>query len=168
MPRPFLEAIYSKLPWLNRVKPVFLEMGRPVLFTSLTLTALVVGLRYLGSFQGMELSAYDHLARIQSDAGEDDRLLIIGITEADVQQRQEWPISDQTLAELLTRVEQQQPIAIGLDVMRDIPIGEGREALLQVLRESDRIITVCKVSALMIPAFHPLLRCPISELVLLI
>lgn len=147
MPRRLLEAVHSKLPWLDRVKSIFLDMGRPVLFTSLTLTTLLVGLRHLGSFQGMELSAYDHLTRMQPDAGEDDRLLVIGITEADVQQRQEWPISDRTLAELLTRVEQQQPNAIGLDVMRDIPIGEGREELLQVLQQSDRIVTVCKVSA---------------------
>ncbi|MBD2463375.1 CHASE2 domain-containing protein [Oscillatoria sp. FACHB-1407] len=122
-------------------------MGRPVLFTSLTLTALLLGLRYLGAFQGMELSAYDHLIRSQPDEGEDERLLIVGITEDDVQRLQEWPISDRTLAELLRALEAQQPRVIGLDVMRDIPIGEGREELLQILQQSDRVITVCKVSA---------------------
>ncbi|MDX2214525.1 MAG: CHASE2 domain-containing protein [Oculatellaceae cyanobacterium bins.114] len=147
MPRRLLEAIQSKVPWFDQVKPVLLDVGRPVLFTSLTLTSLLLGLRYLGGLQGMELAAYDHLVRSQPDKGEDDRLLIVGITEDDIQRRQEWPISDRTLAKLLTVLEEQNPRVIGLDIMRDIPIGEGREELLGVLQQSDRIITVCKVSA---------------------
>lgn len=155
MPFPFLQKLQSKLPWLDGVSSVAKEIGRPVLFTSLTLTAIVLGLRYLGAMQGVELAAYDHLVRMQAEEGEDDRLLVVGIGESDIQQRQEWPIADRTIAQLLTKLEQQNPRVIGLDIMRDIPIGQGQGELLQVLHGSDRIISICKASAADDPGIPP-------------
>ncbi|HEY9623858.1 MAG TPA: CHASE2 domain-containing protein [Crinalium sp.] len=155
MPFPILRRLQSQFPWLNRVGSTAKEMGRPVLLTSLTLTAALLGLRYVGAFQGMELAAYDHLVRTQPDEGEDPRFLIVGIAESDIQRLQEWPISDHTLARLLTQLEQQQPHVIGLDVMRDIPIGQGRAELLDVLRRSDRIVAVCKASEADDPGIAP-------------
>jgi CHASE2 domain-containing sensor protein len=102
--------------------------------------------RALGLFQGAELAAYDQFLRLRPDEAADDRLLVVGITEADIQTRQEWPISDQTIAELLEVLLAAEPVAIGLDLFRDVPIGPGREALVSVLA-SDRIVGVCKVSS---------------------
>jgi adenylate cyclase len=155
MPVPFFQTLQSKFPWLGGVGSAAKEMGRPVLFTSLTLTAVLLGLRHLGGMQSMELAAYDYLVRIQPDEGEDDRFLVVGIAESDVQQRQEWPIADRTIAQLLTKLEQHQPRVIGLDVVRDIPIGEGQADLLRVLQNSDRIITVCKANATDDPGIAP-------------
>jgi len=150
---PF-QTIRSKFSRL-RISPAAAEMGRCVLLTSLAMTALLLGMGRLGVLQGMNLAAYDHLIRLRPDEGEDDRLLIVGVTEADIQIRQEWPISDQTLAQLLKKLEAQQPRAIGLDIIRDVPIEPGREALVEQLRQSDRLITICKVSASNDPGFPP-------------
>ncbi|MBD1995749.1 CHASE2 domain-containing protein [Leptolyngbya sp. FACHB-541] len=152
---PLLQTIRSKLSELGKLNPKAAEMGRSVLLPSLIMTALLLGIGRLGVLQGMNLAAYDHLIRLRPDQGEDDRLLIVGITEADIQTRQEWPVSDQTLAQLLEKLEAQQPRAIGLDIIRDVPIQPGREALLNQMQQSDRLITVCKVSAPNNPGFPP-------------
>ncbi|MBD2055969.1 CHASE2 domain-containing protein [Oculatella sp. FACHB-28] len=152
---PLLQTIRSKLSELGKLNPKAVEMGRSVLLPSLIMTALLLGMGRLGVLQGMNLAAYDHLIRLRPDQGEDDRLLIVGITEADIQTRQEWPVSDQTLAQLLEKLEAQQPRAIGLDIIRDVPIQPGREALLNQMQQSDRLITVCKVSAPNDPGFPP-------------
>jgi adenylate cyclase len=152
---PFLQTIRTKLVELGKLNPTAVEMGRSVLLPSLVITALLLGMGRVGGLQGMNLAAYDHLIRLRPDEGEDNRLLIVGITEADVQTRKEWPISDRTLAQLLEKLEAQQPRAIGLDVIRDVPIEPGRAELLNQLQQSDRLITVCKVSASNDPGFPP-------------
>jgi CHASE2 domain-containing sensor protein len=147
--------IFLRLPHLNRLNLWLKNVGRPVIFTSLLLTAAVVGARQLGLLQGMELFAYDHLIRVQPQEAEDDRLLIVGISDSDLQLLKEWPISDRTLAQLLAQLETYQPRVIGLDVTRDIPIPPGRDELLQQLQTQDNIITVCKASSSEDPGTPP-------------
>jgi adenylate cyclase len=76
----------------------------------------------------------------------DSRLLVVGITEGDIQKLNQWPISDRKIAEILQKLEKMQPAVIGLDVLRDVPLGDGREELTKVLQKSDRIIGVCLVT----------------------
>src|SRR5262245_28310496 len=45
----------------------------------------------------------------------DPRLLLIGITEQDIRQQAQWPLSDATVAQLLHKVLAARPRAIGLD-----------------------------------------------------
>lgn len=118
------------------------DFVRPVLVSSLAITALVLGGRHVGILQGLELAMYDRFVRLQPDVPPDDRIVVVGITEQDVQTLQQWPISDQVIADALTRIEAQSPRVIGLDVTRDLPVGEGREALLEVINRSE-VVTVC-------------------------
>ncbi len=130
-------------------------MGRSVVLTSLALTALTVGLRQLGWLQGQELASYDQFIQLQPDEGEDKRLLVVGVTETDLQTLAEWPLSDRTVATLLQKLEAAQPRAIGLDIVRDIPFEPGRQALLQQLKQSQRTLVVCKVSTPTDPGIAP-------------
>jgi adenylate cyclase len=139
--------ISSRLTHFNRLSSWFKNVGRPVIFMSLLLTTAVVSARHLGLLQGMELSAYDHQIQSQPQEPDDERLLIIGITDSDLQQLQEWPISDRTLAQLLAKLQTYQPRVIGLDISRDIPIPPGREELLQQLTANPNVVVVCKASA---------------------
>lgn len=124
-----------------------MKTGVPILVTSLTLTGTILGIRHFGFLQGAELAAYDHFIQSQPDRGKDDRLLVVGIDEVDLQTLQEWPITDLTLATLIKKLETYQPRAIGIDVFRDIPIEPGRAELLQQLQKSDRIAIVCKANS---------------------
>ncbi|MEL7224857.1 MAG: CHASE2 domain-containing protein, partial [Cyanobacteria bacterium J06576_12] len=58
---------------------------------------------------------------------------VVEITEQDIRDQSEWPMSDQTMADLLSELQSHSPRAIGLDIYRDIPQGEGREVLSAAL-----------------------------------
>ena len=116
-----------------------------VLITSLLVTGFLLGVRQLGALQSFELGAFDQLMRWRSDEGKDERLLIVGITEEDIQQLPSFPVSDGLIAEVLDKLQQHQPRVIGLDIIRDIPVGEGRPALATALEEPN-IMSVCAMS----------------------
>ncbi len=139
--------MHPRFPRLSAVDSSFVKIGVPILATSLAMTGAIVGMRQLGLLQGSELAAYDHFVQSQPDRGRDDRLLIVGIDEVDLQTLQEWPISDRTLARLVKHLETYQPRAVGLDVLRDIPIEPGRAELLQTLKQNDNTVVVCKANS---------------------
>jgi adenylate cyclase len=108
---------------------------------------LLQGIRHFGLLQGIELAAYDHFTRLQPNQSPDKRLLVVGISETDLQTLQEWPISDRTIAKLLKKLNANQPRVIGLDILRDIPVMPGRTELLNQLAASKHTLLVCKVSS---------------------
>lgn len=108
--------------------------NEPYWLASIVITGLILALRQGGGLQTLELLAFDHMVRLQADRGPDPRLLVVEITEEDIRNQSEWPMSDQTLATALTLIEQHNPSAIGLDIYRDIPQGEGQEALKKALK----------------------------------
>jgi CHASE2 domain-containing sensor protein len=91
----------------------------------------------------MELKIYDQMVQLLPDQGPDQRLLIISITEEDLQ-KWNWPLSGEILDRLFDNLQQYQPRAIGLDIFRDLPVQPGHEKLLQRLQQSDIIVPVCK------------------------
>lgn len=107
--------------------------NEPYWLASIIVTGLILALRQVGSLQSLELLAFDYMVRIQPDRGPDPRLLIVEITEEDIRNQNEWPMSDQTVANVLTQLQQHKPKAIGLDIYRDIPQGDGKEALAAAL-----------------------------------
>jgi adenylate cyclase len=123
--------------------------------TSLAVVAAVLGLRLLGSLQGAELATYDRLLRSRPVEADDDRLLVVGIDETDIQSRQEWPIQDQTLADAIAILEADDPRAIGIDIFRDIPMGDGRAALINQINDSPRIVAACRISSPTEPGVPP-------------
>jgi adenylate cyclase len=133
--------------WRQRLAGGLERLGHPTVLAVVTAGAIVLGGRGLGLFQGAELAAYDQFLRLRPRGAVDDRLLVVGITEEDIQTRQEWPIADQTIADLLKTLMAAEPVVIGLDLFRDVPIEPGRDALRAALASSDRIVGVCKISS---------------------
>lgn len=129
---------------LSRLHPVSLSSGWLVLLVSVAISTLLSGVRQLGLLQSLELGAFDQLLQLRPDQGPDPRLLVVTVTEADIQARQEDPLSDRTLAQLLQELARYQPRVMGLDIYRDISQEPGHADLTAQLRQSDRIITVCK------------------------
>ncbi|HEY9748013.1 MAG TPA: CHASE2 domain-containing serine/threonine-protein kinase, partial [Allocoleopsis sp.] len=85
-------------------------------------------------------AAYDRLVQLQPNIGPDPRLLVVAITESDIQAQNRWPISDQAIAQALAELQRHQPAAIGLDILREIPQPPGRSALLQQLQASNVVV----------------------------
>jgi CHASE2 domain-containing sensor protein len=103
------------------------------------MTGVIGWAKEQGRLQFLELLVYDYLVQSQPQQPIDSRLLVVGITEEDIQNQKRWPLSDETIAELLINLEKFQPKVIALDLFRDIPHPPGYEALQKVLA-SDNII----------------------------
>ncbi len=105
------------------------------------IVALLLGMRQLGWLQQLEVMAYDQMVRWREEPEEDPRLLVVGITEEDIQVFNRWPLSDETIARLLKKLSEYEPAAIGLDLYRDIPYEPGTQQLTEQL-ETPNVIAI--------------------------
>ena len=104
----------------------------------------LAGLRYHGSLESLELSAYDWYVRLQPEsAALDSPIVLIEIRESDLQ-RTGWPVNDATVARMLRTILQHDPCVIGLDIYRDIPVPPGSQELERVLTQNRNIIVSMK------------------------
>ena len=131
---------YLPIGMLGKVKKV---LKQPVIISSAIATILTLGIQKLQVLETLELRIYDQMIQRRADPGPDRRLLIVTVTEQDLQ-KWNWPIPGEVLDRLLGKLEEYQPRAIGLDIFRDLPVQPGHEKLLQRLQESDIIVPICK------------------------
>jgi len=106
---------------------------------------LVVAARLTGSLQWLEWRALDQGLRLRPAEPIDERILIVGINEADIRQIGTYPIPDRNIAALLKKLQTHQPTVIGLDIFRDLPVEPGHDALIQAFRGSKNVIAIDKV-----------------------
>ena len=110
---------------------------------------LVVGLEYLGLLPALERPVYDaFLRRLTASEAVDPSVVIVEYTEAD-EARYGYPLPDGTLAELLEKLAAAQPVAIGLDLIRDRPEPQGgdsagHERLSAALAAHESIVGIVK------------------------
>ena len=119
--------------------------GRGVWIVAPSVALLVIFMRYIGLLQGLEWAFFDFYLRLRPPEARDNRIVIVGIDEADIQEFNKAILPDHIYAELLRKLQRMQPRAIGLDIYRDIPVGEGEEELAEVFATSDNIIGIEKV-----------------------
>ena len=109
-----------------------------------------MGVRQLGVLQTWELQAFDQLMGLRPDEKPDSRLLVVTVTEKDVQnqnpqERRGSSLSDRELAKLLEKLQPYQPQVIGLDIYRDFPVDPKQADLETYLQQNQRLIAVCEV-----------------------
>ncbi|PZV06005.1 MAG: diguanylate cyclase [Leptolyngbya sp.] len=124
-----------------------------------------LGIRQLGWLQPLELIWYDSLVQFQPRITSDSRIVVVGITEADIKALDRWPISDQVLAQALTNLQAYNPKVVGLDIYRDIPYGPGHQDLLTQLA-ADNLIAIKTVGGVEAPASVPAKRVGFNDVVL--
>lgn len=93
---------------------------QPIVVTTVVTLGLVLGVRQLGWLEAGEVASYDQMVRLRPALPPDPRLLVVGVTEADIQ-AYGWPIPDRILAQLLAALQAHQARLIGLDILRDNP-----------------------------------------------
>ncbi|MEM9003539.1 MAG: EAL domain-containing protein [Cyanobacteria bacterium P01_F01_bin.86] len=128
-----------------RFSQSFSFSGRSILLASIVAVTLVSGAKRLGGLQRFELLIFDFLVRLQADQAQDSQLVVVGITEADIQQYG-WPLTDAQFARLLETIQQQQPKVVGLDIYRTTGHPPGRLALEQQLA-ADNLIAITNVGS---------------------
>jgi adenylate cyclase len=105
----------------------------------------LVALKSGGVLEGLELAAYDGYVRLRSfEARRDERIVLVPITERDIQQLGSWPVPDAVVARALEHLGRHGPRAIGVDIYRDVPVPPGTERLAAVLSKNRRIVAVMK------------------------
>lgn len=125
---------------------------RAIAVASAMIAFVCIGFRQAGLFEPVDLWAFDQLIRLRPEEGPDHRLLIIEITEADLEYQRrkkmkgEGSLSDPALQKLLGKLVQLEPTAVGIDIYRDFKVGEKYPELAQQLQQNDRIFSVCKAS----------------------
>ncbi|VXD25335.1 Diguanylate cyclase/phosphodiesterase [Planktothrix serta PCC 8927] len=126
----------------------------PGLLTSLIVTLFVVGCQKLGGLEALELRMFDVLVCLRPLPEPDPNLLIVAITEKDIQSQKQWPLTDQILAQVFAKLQQHQPSAIGLDLYRDLPQEPGGKELLKQLK-ADNVIVITKIGNPKNPSVPP-------------
>jgi diguanylate cyclase (GGDEF)-like protein len=132
-----LKSTWGKLPRkLQQWSGFFLSSGSVYL--------LVFGLRWLGWLQPSEWAAFDLFIQLRPPEPVDERIIIVGVQESDIRYLGKWPASDQILAQILRKIRAQQPKVIGLDLYRDVPVGDGYSELEQIFKTTPNLIGIEK------------------------
>ncbi|MBE9032431.1 CHASE2 domain-containing protein [filamentous cyanobacterium LEGE 11480] len=106
---------------------------------------IVIALRWFGVLQGVELAAFDRWLRWRPAEPMDDRVLIIGINEQDIQQLKRYPVSDKKLADTIEILQQSKPAVIGIDIFRDQAVPPGSQKLKQLFANQNNLIGIDKI-----------------------
>ncbi len=117
----------------------------PAMLAGATVTLLNMGVRQLGWLQSLELGSFDSLVCSQASHNPDPRLLVVEISEADIQALGRFPMDDRTIAQTLTKLQKYQPKVIGLDLYRDLPQEPGHQELLTQLK-APNIVAINQLS----------------------
>ncbi len=111
------------------------------LLASVLVFLALLGLRVTGNLEYLELAAYDWQIRVRPPtAGVAPRVVIVKVTEEDINRLGQWPLSDAILARVLERLVLYEPRAVAVDIYRDVPVPPGHEVLKNVLTSHGQII----------------------------
>lgn len=106
---------------------------------------VILGIGTAGWLENTELAMYDWALRSRPILDQPDpHVVLITITEEDIQTIGHWPLSDEEVAHILQMLTRHGARAIGLDIYRDIEVPPGRDSLNKLLRTHREIITVMK------------------------
>ncbi|MBE9068143.1 adenylate/guanylate cyclase domain-containing protein [Leptolyngbya cf. ectocarpi LEGE 11479] len=114
---------------------------RGIAMTTPTITLLVVLLRGVGLLQPLEWRTYDQYLQWRPEET-DSRIAIVGIDEEDIRQLEQAILPDAVYAEVISKLAQQEPRAIGLDIIRDIPVEPGHAQLESVYRNTPNLVGI--------------------------
>ena len=69
---------------------------------------------------------------------------IIGISETDLK-KYKWPIDDKYLCEAIKKIQQFEPKAIGIDIYRDIGIGDKKQCLIDLINNTRNLVSIYSI-----------------------
>jgi len=128
----------------QKIKKIVSDWHGPVLIIPCVVGITVV-LRWVGWLQPIEWTVLDFWFQNRPLELPDNRILIVAVEESDIQKLKQWPMSDKLLADLLTKIKNQQPRVIGLDLYRDLPVPPGHDVLVNLYKSTPNLIGIEKV-----------------------
>lgn len=116
-----------------------------VTLPGMAVIGLIILIRISGYLQYLEWQALDNFLRLRPEEPIDERIVIIGIDEQDIQSIDKYPIPDKDLAQLLIKLQTYKPRVIGLDIIRNIPVEPGYTELVAAFKSMKNLIAIDKV-----------------------
>ncbi|MBW1684853.1 MAG: adenylate/guanylate cyclase domain-containing protein [Deltaproteobacteria bacterium] len=110
----------------------------------------VMGARELGWLMSWELGAFDGYLRLRPVLASEPPVAMVWVREQEITQYGH-PLPDRVLVDALERILGQGPSAVGIDIYRDRPSGEGWDDLRDLFLSDPRIVVVEKLA----DAEHP-------------
>ncbi|PZV07486.1 MAG: hypothetical protein DCF22_21955 [Leptolyngbya sp.] len=120
------------------------KQWRSLSMITLGVTAAIVGVQLTGGLQGLEWAIFNQWVRLRPPENKAVPIIVVTLTEKDIQWMRRWPLSDAQLAALLNRLKRDRPAAIGLNLYRDLPVEPGHPELLQVFKTTPNLIGITK------------------------
>ncbi len=105
---------------------------------------LVVAARLLGSLEGLELLALDTFLRLRPAETEDDRIVLVGIDEADME-KTGYPIPERELVDLLNTLQTYRPAVIGLHIFQTQIAQADKTELHRSLQQHQNLIVAERI-----------------------
>lgn len=117
-----------------------------VLSVSCAITILVMGVRWLGVLQPIELRAYDYLMQQRPPEFIDHKILVVEVTDEDTA-KYGYPLADATLVRLVDKIQSYQPQVVGLDMHRYRAPEQrqdlDRQAFINLFTQYNNLLAVC-------------------------
>lgn len=131
--------------WTDLIRPIDMKK---VGIASAAAALFVVGIRFLGLLQPLELGAFDRLMRMRPAEPPDDRFLVVTVDDEDIQYQlnKNMPLTgslaDTAFAQMLEKFAPHQPRLVGLDIYHDFPF---EPKLANALENLQHFIAICKI-----------------------
>ena len=111
-------------------KHILFPLATIALFVTIGAIA-VIGLRQAGRFRTLEFNLYDHWVKQRQKESPPRRspCVLVTITEDDIRAWNHYPITDRMMSDLLEKILQGGPAAVGLDIFRDVPASNETSSL---------------------------------------
>ena len=124
---------------MPKKKPTVFRQSISVGIISLLITSIAC---ITGFLPDRERKLYDLFLLVQPPELPTDDIVIVGLTENDIAKFRH-PVTDKVLGDLINKIDQQNPRVIGLDIHRDIDIGEeGNKELDEIFANNEKLIGV--------------------------
>ncbi|WP_088243297.1 CHASE2 domain-containing protein [Calothrix rhizosoleniae] len=137
---------------------VYLWQWRFVFLTAPSVAICIMIGSLTGLYQLLEWSSLEKLMALRPAEPPEKRILIVKIEEKDIAELGQWPIPDAVLAKLISKLKAQKPTAIGMDIYRNLPVGQGSQQLIEVMESTPNLIGVKKMIGKKVPPSPTLLQ----------
>ncbi|MCC5644867.1 CHASE2 domain-containing protein [Nostoc sp. CHAB 5824] len=116
--------------------------GWEAFIAAMSFTGCLVILRAVGLLQFLEFGALDQFFRLRPNESLEERITIVVIDEASLDEVGSWPIPDTKIAQLLQKLNVHKPRAIGLDIYRNLLVESGNQELRNAYKSMPNLIGI--------------------------
>ncbi|AFY57184.1 putative transmembrane sensor domain protein [Rivularia sp. PCC 7116] len=118
------------------------KLTREVILPGSIIVGLILIIRLTGFLQLYEWMSLDYFSRNCPSSNVAPRITIVSIDENDLRMFGGFPLPDDKLAKALQIVNEYKPRVIGIDIFRDLPVGNNQNLLIQAFQKIPNIVGI--------------------------